>query len=107
VRAMVTETSAEFMLTARSGKRDSCRAPTEPPQAVLGSVFAFLVAWVVAHLIRRVTGVSEPPALVIVAAGVIGGYFRRRLAWGAPKAAPELGHPEPAVAAPPGLLPSI
>jgi hypothetical protein len=72
---------------------------------LLGPVIAFLVVLAVALLDRWITGAREAPELLPVAAGVIGGYFRRRLAWGAPKAAPELGHPEPAVAAPPGLLP--
>jgi len=69
---------------------------------LLGPVFVFLFALIVALFLRRLTGVREPPALVIVAAGEIGGYLRRRLFPRAPKAAPELVRSEPAVVAPPG-----
>jgi len=73
--------------------------------ALIGSGFVFLFALIVALLLRRLTGVREPPALVIVAAGEIGGYLRRRLFPKAPHPAPELVHPGPAVAAPLGSSP--
>jgi hypothetical protein len=69
---------------------------------LLGPVIAFLVFRAVVVLDRWITEAREAPALVPVAAGVIGGYLRRRLACGTPKARPELVHPEPAVATPPG-----
>jgi hypothetical protein len=47
--------------------------------AVIGSVLVFLLVLVIALLLRRLTGVREPPALVIVAAREIGGYLRRGL----------------------------
>jgi hypothetical protein len=65
---------------------------------VIGSVFAFLFSLIVALFLRWLTGVREPPALVIVAAGEIANYFRRRLFLRAPPSAPELVHSEPAVA---------
>jgi len=71
--------------------------------AVIGSVFVFLLCLALALLIRWLTGVREPPALVIVAAGVIGGYLRRRLFPRAPHPAPQLVHSGPA--APLGSLP--
>jgi hypothetical protein len=46
--------------------------------AVIGSVFVFLLVLVFALLLSRLTGVREPPSLVIVAAGEIGGCLRRR-----------------------------
>jgi hypothetical protein len=70
--------------------------------AVIGSVFVFLLVLVFALLLRWLTGVREPPALVLVAAGEIGGYLRRGLSRRAPKEALELVHSEPAVVAPPG-----
>jgi hypothetical protein len=42
------------------------------------SVFVFLLSLEIALLLRPVTGVREPLALVIVATGVIGGYFTSR-----------------------------
>ena len=69
---------------------------------LLGPVFVFLFALIVALFLRRLTGVREPPALVLVAAGEIGGYVRRWLPWGAPHPTPELVRSEPAVVAPPG-----
>jgi hypothetical protein len=69
---------------------------------VIGSVFVFLLVLIFALFLRWLTGVREPPALVIGAAGVIGGYLRRRLFPRAQKAAPVLAHSEPAVVAPPG-----
>jgi hypothetical protein len=74
---------------------------------VIGSVFAFLFSLIVALFLRWLTGVREPPALVIVAAGEIANYFRRRLAWGVPRPTPELVQSEPAAIAPPGLFPPI
>jgi phosphate/sulfate permease len=41
--------------------------------AVLGPLVAFLVALAVALLIRRLTGVSKPPAMVLAAVEEIGG----------------------------------
>jgi hypothetical protein len=69
--------------------------------AVMGSVFVFLLVLVLALLLRWVTGVREPPALVIFAAGEIADYFRRRLFRRAPHPTPELIHSEPAISAPP------
>ena len=59
-----------------------------------------------ALLLRWVTKVREPPALVLVAAGEIGRYLRRWLRWRAPRSAPELVQSEPAVAVPLGSLPT-
>jgi hypothetical protein len=73
--------------------------------AVIGSVFVFLLCLGLALLLRWVTGVREPPALVIVAARKIGRYLRRRLAWGAVPSAPELVQCEPSVAVAPGSSP--
>jgi hypothetical protein len=67
--------------------------------AVTGSGFVFLLCLVLALFLRWVTGVREPPAVVLVAAREIDGYLRRRLFPRAPKAAPEPAHTEPAVAA--------
>ena len=75
--------------------------------AVIGSVFVFLLCLALALFLRWLTGVREPPALVIVAAGLIGGYLRRRLFQRAPKAAPVLAPSEPAVAAARGSLPRL
>jgi hypothetical protein len=50
--------------------------------AVIGSVFVFLLCLVLALLLRWVSWVREPPALVIVAAGGIGEYLRHRLGLG-------------------------
>jgi hypothetical protein len=74
---------------------------------LLGPVIAFLVFLAVVALDRWITGAREAPAIVPVAVGVIGEYFRRRLAWGAPDPTPELVHSEPAVAAPLGSLPPL
>jgi hypothetical protein len=74
---------------------------------VIGSVFAFLFSLIVALFLRWLTGVREPPALVIVAAREIGRYVRRRLSLRAPPSAPKLVHSEPAVAAPLGLSPPM
>jgi hypothetical protein len=46
--------------------------------AVIGSVSVFLLALVIALLLRSVTWVREPLALVLVAAGEIRGFLRRR-----------------------------
>ena len=46
---------------------------------IIGSVFVFLLCLALALLIRWLTGAREPPALVIVAARVVGGYLRRGL----------------------------
>ena len=51
---------------------------------VIGSEFVFLLGLALVPLIRWVSGVREPPVLVLVAAGEIGRYARRRLAWGRP-----------------------
>jgi hypothetical protein len=59
---------------------------------LLGPVIAFLVFLAVVVLDRWITGAREAPAIVPVAVGVIGGYLRRRLAWGASNPAPELVH---------------
>jgi hypothetical protein len=72
---------------------------------LLGPVIAFLVVLAVAVLDRWITGAKEAPVRVPVPAGVIGEHFRRRLAWGAPRLAPEQVQSEPAVAAPPVALP--
>jgi hypothetical protein len=69
---------------------------------LLGPVIAFLMFFAVTVLDRWITGAREAPALVPVAAGVLGEYFRRRLSLRAPSSAPKLVHSEPAVAAPPG-----
>ena len=70
--------------------------------AVLGPVVAFLVAWAVALLIRRLTGVSKPPAMVLVAVEEVAGYLRRGWSRGTLQARPERVRPGSAVAAPPG-----
>jgi hypothetical protein len=72
---------------------------------LLGPVIAFLLFHAVTVLDRWISGAREAPALVPVAVGVIGEYFRHRLAWGAPHPAPELVHSEPAAAAPLGSSP--
>jgi hypothetical protein len=72
---------------------------------LLGPVIAFLMFFAVVVLDRWITGAREAPALVPVAAGVLGGHLRRRLAWGAPDPVPELVHSGSAVAAPLGSLP--
>jgi hypothetical protein len=74
--------------------------------ALLGPVFAFLVALAVAGLIRFVSGAGEPPPLVLVVAGIISRFLRRKL-WPRPEVAAQSGHePAPdepaAVAAPRG-----
>ena len=74
---------------------------------VIGSVFVFLLCLALALLIRWLTGVREPPALVIVAAGEIGGYLRRRLFPRAPRPAPVVAPSEPAVVAPRGSVPPM
>jgi hypothetical protein len=68
--------------------------------AILGPVVAFLVAWAVALLIRRLTGVSEP-AMVLAAVGEIGN-LRRGWSRGTLQARSERVRPGSAVAAPPG-----
>jgi hypothetical protein len=64
---------------------------------VIGSVVVFLLCLALALLLQSLTGVREPPAMVIFAAREIVGYIRRRLAWGAPCS--EGLHSEPAVVA--------
>jgi hypothetical protein len=63
--------------------------------ALLGPVLAFLVALVVAVLIRFVTGTGEPPPLVLVVAGITGQFLRRKV-WPRPEAATQSGR-EPAL----------
>jgi hypothetical protein len=70
--------------------------------AVIGSIFVLLLCLVLMVLLGWWTGVREPPALVLVAAGKIAGYFRRCLFWRATDPAPELERSQPNVAAPPG-----
>jgi hypothetical protein len=69
---------------------------------VIGSALVFLLCAVLALLLRWWTGVREPPALALFAAGEIVGYFRRRLARRATDPVTKLAHTEPAIAAPPG-----
>jgi hypothetical protein len=72
---------------------------------VIGSVVVFLLCLALALLLQSLTGVREPPAMVIFAAREIAGYIRRRLAWEAP--CPEGVHSEPALVASSGPKPSI
>jgi hypothetical protein len=74
---------------------------------VIGSVFAFLFSLIVALFLRWLTGVREPPALVIVAAGEIANYFCRRLFLRAPSSAPKLVHSESGVVVLPRSSPPI
>jgi hypothetical protein len=66
---------------------------------LLGPVIAFLVFSAVVVLDRWVTGAREAPAIVSVAAGVIGGYLRRQPFRRSPRLAPGLAHSDPTVAA--------
>jgi hypothetical protein len=71
---------------------------------LLGPVIAFLVVLPIAALDRWISGAKGASGLVTVAAGEIS--VRRRLAWRAPRPAPELVQSEPPVAAALGLSPS-